>query len=495
MYKMNMQEPEQSIHLADYYYVLLKYKWLIISAFVITLGLTVFFTLRMTPIYSATATMVIDNQKTKSPLTGEAIDYGSYVSQTISFNTHLNLITSRPVLEKVIRTYKLDRADAGNKDAVQIASLGDLLNYFRENLRRLMGEKEKVLTAEDKRELLIQRLRRKINVSEVRDTLLLKITVEDPDPVMAKNIANTLAQAYIEFDTTSKVKSSQNTMSWMTAQLYETQKKLEDAEAEFLGYKQDEKLFSIQGKQNLITQKIEDFNNSYIEARNRRMELDAKLEKLKRSLRSEGEILYARSLIDNSLIESLYTQLHESEVELNRLNNIFKSKHPKIVQLVGKIEETRKKLNEEIKKEIENLKAERSVLYTKEKILQETISGFESDALETGKKELQYTILQRNLNTNQKLYDILLSKIKEANIEDSLDVSNIRITEEAVTPLAPIKPKKKQNILIGAILGLMTGIGFSFLWEYLDRTIRTEDDVQKYLELPVLSVIPEAELP
>jgi uncharacterized protein involved in exopolysaccharide biosynthesis len=195
------------------------------------------------------------------------------------------------------------------------------------------------------------------------------------------------------------------------------------------------------------------------------------------------------------LIESLYTQLHESEVELNRLNNIFKSKHPKIVQLVGKIEETRKKLNEEIKKEIENLKAERSVLYTKEKILQETISGFESDALETGKKELQYTILQRNLNTNQKLYDILLSKIKEANIEDSLDVSNIRITEEAVTPLAPIKPKKKQNILIGAILGLMTGIGFSFLWEYLDRTIRTEDDVQKYLELPVLSVIPEAELP
>lgn len=493
---MNMQETEQSIHLTDYYYVLLKYKWLIIASFVITVSLTVFFTFRMTPIYSATATMVIDNQKTKSPLTGEALDYGSYVSQAISFNTHLNLITSRPVLEKVIRTHKLDRADAGNTDdKVQIASLGDLLNYFRENLRRLMGEKDKVLTAEDKRIMLIERLRRKINVSEVRDTLLLKITVEDPDPVMAQNIANTLAQSYIEFDTTSKVKSSQNTMSWMTAQLYETQKKLEDAEAEFMAYKQDEKLFSIQGKQNLITQKIEDFNDSYIEARNRRLELDAKLEKLKRSLRSEGEVLYARSLIDNPLIESLYTQLHESEVELNRLNNIFKSKHPKIVQITGKIEETRKKLNEEIKKEIENLKSERSVLHTKEKILQETISGFESDALETGKKELQYTILQRNLNTNQKLYDILLSKIKEANIEESLEVSNIRIAEEAVAPLAPIKPKKKQNILIGAILGLMTGIGFSFLWEYLDRTIRTEDDVQKYLELPVLSVIPEAELP
>lgn len=115
--------------------------------------------------------------------------------------------------------------------------------------------------------------------------------------------------------------------------------------------------------------------------------------------------------------------------------------------------------------------------------------------MDTGKKELQYTILQRSVNTNQKLHDILLSKIKESDIVESMEVSNIRIAENAVIPAAPVKPNKKRNIMLGAIIGLMIGIGFSFLWEYLDRTLRTEEDVQKYLELPVLSVIPEAELP
>ena len=251
----------------------------------------------------------------------------------------------------------------------------------------------------------------------------------------------------------------------------------------------------IQGKQNIITQKIEDFNNAYIGARNKRLELDAKLGKLRRTLKSKGEILHVRSLIDNPLIDTLYARLHETEVELNRLNSIFKPKHPKIIQIMGKIDETRRRLGEELKKEVENLKSERSVLYTKERILQETIGDFENDALETGKKELQYTILQRNVNTHQKLYDILLSKVKESKIEENLDVSNIRIAEDAVTPLAPVKPNKTRNIMMGVLIGLMIGIGFSFLLEYMDRSVRTEEDIQKYIGIQVLSVIPEAELP
>ncbi len=263
---MNNHELEQTIHLTDYYYILVKHKWLIIASFVITLSLTIFFTLRMTPIYSASATMVIESQQTKSPLTGETLDYGNYVSQTLSFNTHLKLITSHPVLEKVIRTYKMDQADIEKEDeSSQFTSFKDILSKFKKNFRLLLGQKDKPLTPQSKHEAIVQRLRQKINISEVRNTLLLKVGVEDTDPVMAKNIANSVAQAYIEFNAGGKLKSSQNTMSWMRDQLYETQKKLEDAEAEFLAYKQNEKLFSIQGKQNIITQKIEEFNDAYIE--------------------------------------------------------------------------------------------------------------------------------------------------------------------------------------------------------------------------------------
>ena len=61
--------------------------------------------------------------------------------------------------------------------------------------------------------------------------------------------------------------------------------------------------------------------------------------------------------------------------------------------------------------------------------------------------------------------------------------------------MSPVKPKKKQNLILGMIVGLMTGVGLSFLMEYLDRSIRTEEDVERYLDLPVLSVIPKADKP
>ncbi|MBW1764985.1 MAG: aldo/keto reductase, partial [Deltaproteobacteria bacterium] len=270
-------------------------------------------------------------------------------------------------------------------------------------------------------------------------------------------------------------------------------KKLEDAEAEFLAYKQQEKLFSVEGRQKVIGQKIEEFNDAYLQARNKRLELDAKLAELKRSFQAKGDILQARSLLDSPLLDNLYSELLKSEVELSRLSKVFKAKHPKVIQIRTKIDNTNKKLIQEIDKEMETLESERLVLIARESTFQKTISDFENDALKTNKKELRYTILQRNAETNQKLYDTLLSKVKETNITGNIDASNIRITEEAVMPLAPVKPRKKLNLILSVIFGLMTGVGFAFLWEYMDRSLRTEEDDSRYLDLTVLSIIPEAD--
>jgi len=198
-------------------------------------------------------------------------------------------------------------------------------------------------------------------------------------------------------------------------------------------------------------------------------------------------------LINNPLIDNLYNQLLESEVELSRLSDVYKSKHPKITQIKTKIDKTRKKLNGELEKEMENLRAGRSVLLAKEKTLEKTIAGFENDALETSGKELKYSILERNVETNKRLYDTLLSRIKESNLIGNASVSNIRIAEKALVSKDPIKPKKKRNLILSIIFGVMTGIGISFLREYLDQAMHTEEDIQKYLNVPVLTVIPTAD--
>jgi uncharacterized protein involved in exopolysaccharide biosynthesis len=485
------QEPEQSVHLTEYYYILAKHKWVVIASLILLVTLTMLFTFQMKPVYRATATLIIDTEQSASPLTGERIDYEGYASQSLTFNTHFKLITSYPLLQKVIKTLKLDQLDM--EEGIEVSPWKELLTQFKKNIRLLLGREKKSLTQQEKLPQLTEKLKAKIDIEEVRNTRLLKVGVEDHDPVMARDIANTLAGSYITFNIDNRLRSSQNTLSWMTDQLYEMKKKLEDAEEEFLAYKQQAKLFSVKGRQKVIAQKIQEFNDAYLQARNKRLELDAKLTELDRLFKSRGNILRVRSLIDNALIDNLYSQLLESEIERSHISNVYKSKHPKIIQVNSRIDKTRKKLNEELKKEVENLKAERSLLLSREKVLQKTIADFENEGLATNRKELKYTILERNVETNQKLYETLLSKIKESNIVGNINVSNIRIAEQAVMPHEPVKPKKKLNLILSIIFGLMTGVGIAFLWEYLERSLRTEEDVRRYLDLPVLSVIPVAD--
>jgi len=489
---MNSPEAEKSTHLAEYYYVLAKHRWTIIVFLLVLVTTTMLSTFRMKPVYQATTTLVIEKEQSKSPLTGEWLDYETDRSQSLTFKTHFKLITSRPVLKQVIKDLKLEQHES--KEGLEVSPLRELLGQFKKNIGLLFGGKEKPVAPRDKIIELTEKLKRKIDIEQVRDTRLLKVSVEDHDKTVGTEIANSLARAYIEFNIANRLKSSQNTLSWMTDQLYEMKKKLEDAEEEFLAYKQRAKLFSVTGKQKVIAQKIEEFNDAYIQARNKRLEVDAKLEKLGQPLHSGANIVHVRSLVNNPLIDDLYSQLLESEVELSRLSKVYRSKHPKVIQIKTKIDKTRSKLQDELRKEVENLKAERSVLLSREKVLQKTMADFEKDALETNRKELTYTILQRNVETNQKLYNTLLSKIKESNIVGNIDVSNIRIAEKAIVPQVPVKPRKKLNLILSIIVGLVTGVGLAFLLEYLDQSLRTEEDVQRYLDLTVLAVVPVADL-
>jgi uncharacterized protein involved in exopolysaccharide biosynthesis len=185
--------------------------------------------------------------------------------------------------------------------------------------------------------------------------------------------------------------------------------------------------------------------------------------------------------------------LVNAEVELSRIRKVYKAKHPKVIEVKTRISNTRKKLHQEVRKERGNIEAERDVLLVKEEVFQKTMGDFEKEAMSTNKKELNYTILKRNVEMNQRLYDTILSRLKEVDITGNVDVGNIRITEKAVLPAAPASPSKRRNVTFGIILGLMIGIGLSFLWEYLDRSIRTEDDIHRYLGVPILSVIPVAD--
>lgn len=498
---MENEQHIETIHLADYLKVILKRKTLIISFLVITVFLVLFMTLLSPSIYKATSQVVIDRESFSSPLTGRRTDYASYLDEQLTFNTHFELIKSKPVILEVIKD--MDAAAASETEIDEPLSIParikkqikSNIRLLKDNVKLLIGKESKEISPEEKLDLKVKALQGAIQIQQIPETRLVAISVRGISPIMVSELANSVAKNYIEFDMGSRLSSSKDSLEWMNNEMYRLKKRLEDDEKKFHEYKQLNKVFSVKGKQQVISQKIAEFNNEYLKARNKRQELDAQLNQIA-SLRagSDGDIAHIRSIINNPAIDAIYKNLTTLELEKTRLSKVYKGKHPKVVQNTGEIERNKLKLKTELQKEVDNLKSERSVLQAKERVLEQNISEFERDALDASGKELRYTILQRNLDTSQNLYDTLVAKIKESGVLSSGTESNIRIVEKAVVPLNPIGPNKKKNLLFALIVGLFGGVGLAFFLEYIDQSVRTEEDVVNYLEVPVLSLIPTADI-
>ena len=489
---------EEEIHLSEYIDILTKRKTLIILFFILSVSITAVFTLRAVPIYESTAQMLIEDEKGTSLISGQMMGMMFGSSETRSFNTHLVLLNSRPVIKEVIKIMSLDEM---GEEKLEINPVKKILRQFKDKIipfleflsgRGLTGNSPLTDATTERMNRLIKGVQGKIDIQAVEATQLLTITVQDKDPKMAADIANVLAREYIRFNLFSRVESSKDSLEWLKKELYQLKKKLEKDERTFYEYRQQTGLFSMEGKQMVVSQKVAEFNTMYLNARNNRMSLDSRIEELDRHLRSSRSIARVRSLNNNPLIQNIYSNISNLEIQQNKLAKVYKAKHPKMVQLKSEMDKSKKRLSEELVKELANLKSQRKVLKSSEAVLKQTLSEFQEDQLGTSGKELEYIILQRNVLTSQNLYDMMLTRVKESDILMTSDTTNIRIMSEATVNSIPVLPNKKRKLLFGMVLGLIGGMGLAFLLEYLDQSIRTEEDVQDLLGLPVLSRIPEA---
>lgn len=486
------------VHLLDYLQVIKRRKWIVIACLFIIVTIVAIGNYTMEPIYQATAQIIIDKEQRESPVTGEMMEHESYESESLTFKTHFFLIDSFPVLKRVVETLP-DR----QREEVEASPLMMFKDAIIENIRKFkqfirnlfpIEEKEAKQPIDDPSLILyykIKALKSKINVEPVKDSRLVNINVQDNDPLYAREIANAVANAYIEYHRTSRIQAAKNSLAWFTEQLQDMKEKLRESEAKFYEFKERERIFSIKGKQDIDIQRIADINHHYAETKSKRLEVEAKIQELKNILNHGVGERIAPTIIENTVLQNLYSQLILSEVELSGLQKSLKWKHPKTLETESRIQQIKEKFDIELKKALNNLGSEYAVLKNREQSLLSTIRQYEKEALGLNKKEMQYAIREREVETNKGLHNLLLTKFKETNMIEDMDMTNIRVVEPAVTPEIPIKPRKSLNLILATIVGLTLGVGLSFFFTYMDRTIKTPEEVDQYLGLPALAVIPK----
>jgi len=205
---------EEETHLSEYLMVLRKRKTLIIVVLILTVFAAMFYSFSTAPIFESSAKLIIDREKSSSPITGERTDFESYHSQSMTFKTSIKMIRSTPVIKNMIAALNLD-AENPDQD-LEVNFVKQLVSQLKDNIKLLLktGE-EQALTPEElenrKMQQLISMVKEKIKVEQVRDTRLLNISVKDKDPELSAAMVNMLAEKYMEFNLGNKMESSRQT--------------------------------------------------------------------------------------------------------------------------------------------------------------------------------------------------------------------------------------------------------------------------------------------
>lgn len=475
--------PEESrplqLHIGDYVRILRKHVWLIVAILVAGILLGTGYLVRQPRIYRATGTLHIDT--TPPEVLGsvkEVVDLGAgdYWSNKEFYETQYRIISSRDVLERVVEREGLDR----DAEFLGVARIAD------------PAKRAEATAAADAVGILQASLR----VDPVKNSQLVEISIDDTDPERAAKLSNAVMDAYIERNLDRRMEGTRAASDWLGEQMGDLKTKLESSELALYNFKKDQDILStsLEDRQNIISQRLVALNDSLNDVITRRVELESAVKEAE-ALRQKdaGNPLWALALgkvLDSTVVSALRQDLIDQEKEVATLAERYLDKHPQRVVAEEKLQIVRARLATESQAVVEAMRSEYRAVVTSEQRLKDLIEGVKAEAFELNKKEIDYKKLGREQSNNQRLYDLVLSRLKEADLTALLKANNIRKLEPALVPTAPIKPRPAMILFITLLLSSLAALGVAVLVEILDRTLKNEADVEQALGVPFLGMVP-----
>lgn len=469
------EHEEQEIRLSDYINIMLRFKWIVISVFVLVMIGAYFYITNSPRIYRSTSKVLIEDRAANS------FFFNDFGRKTTSLNNNIYILKSRPVLEISHNILK-------GKEVYEELPIAESENHYGYILSRMEVDTE-------------------------RETDILMISVESINPREAKEIADALAYGLMQQDTEHARKEFKTTREFLADQLEEKDRKLRASEEDLRNYKLEHGVSMLtEETQALIEQSSE--LSAMLSAAETELEVaNDHLNFLKSELSNQDELLSdVNSVLSSPLLEQYKQEIVANQTTYVRLltKSEYSPDHPELISLNNAIENAKAKLNEEIQniisvkqgssdplvyrseliEKISEAQIDQNLKYTKVVSLQKAVDEYNIRMSILPDTEVELARLERNNLLNEKIYSMLVSKYEDAQIAEKSKIGNIRIIEEAAVTSSPIKPNIRMNILVAVVLGLGAGIGLALLINSLDTKIRNFDDVRMHVNLKILGTIP-----
>lgn len=472
------REDESANLLLTYGKILRKRRWTVLSVLMVILTVVFIATARETPLYRATAMLEIQRENPNIVTVQELFQLPSISNDYLA--TQYRILLSDSLARQVITHLHLDQTQEFNPPnhswpwiAKSAAAAGD------SKLPRDAAQEQAVLA----------RFESRLRVHPVRGSRLIEMSFDSRDPQRAAAVVNALASVYIQGNLRNHWEATQQASAWLSRQLGGLKIRLEKSEDRLQSYAEANGLLFLEsnkgGTQNIVDTRLRQLQNELTQAQADRY----RKESLYR-LAQTGDYGALPGVFDNRTTQQLTVKLADLEVRKAQLAPNFTANYPKMKEVQSQIDSIHQFLKQQREQAARHLADEYLAALHRETLVRKAFEAQKRQANLTAGKLVEYNILKREVDTNKQLYQGLLRRLREAGVSAGLKASNIRVVDPAVPPVRPFEPRILLSLAIASLVGLTFGVGLSLLQERLDNTLKTQQDVESFLRLPALGLIP-----
>jgi len=446
--------------LVAYLRVVFRYWRMVAAVFAVVFGLAALKSFTTRPVYKAEAQILIEREN-PSVLTFKGVaDVNERGWADDYYQTQYKLLQSRSLARRVIEELRLQddpefAAGAGPRgsDAVDAA-----VDVFLD----------------------------KLTVQWIRNSRLITVAFESHRPELAAQAANTLARVYIQQSLESRYETSAEAAHWLARQIEDQRKKVQQAEITLQGLREKEGLVNIDERRTLVDQRLKELGSALTTLKSQRVQKEA----LARQMREARDPEELPEAMRNALIGSLRVDLARLERQMAELRERYLEHHPEVVRVQKQIDQTRSSIAAESTRIIRAAENDLGAAVAQETAVASALDAAKAESLDLQRRGVEYDSLKRELEAGKDVLNSLLARLKQTDVAQELQSSNLRVADPADVPRGPIRPRRLLDLLLGVFLGGGLSVGLALLRDHLDDTLRAPDDVRVGLAVPLLTAIP-----
>ena len=488
--------PGGSEHLFDRLSVLYKYRWAAIVVFVLVVSWVMVDSYTRIPAYRAMARVLVEDPNADIATPSEIQRSVTVGDPEIYMQTQLRIMKGRDLAQRVASKLDLNKVSEFNGQRpkpTQLAVTIAWVKYYAAWPYRLITSTQAeapatvasfdAVDATSYPEVLLSRF----NVTQVRGSQLVDLTFESADPQFAARAANAFADEYVAHNLELKVQTLNTSADWLTGEVEKQAALVRESDLKLAQYKETQDAGALDSSQNIVVARLTQNNDAATRARMDRIVKEG----LWRQIQAAGDDVESiTSVLNNPNIQNLRVQLNQLAQEKSRATERYGERHPEYQKAVTALANAEAQIKEEIRKAKQTAKNEFDNALQQEREMQALLGDSKKQATALGRKGVDYAVLLREAESNQTIYNQLVTREKELRVVANSRTNNVRVVDKADVPGLPYSPNHRRDWLYAIALGVALGLGLAFGIDYLDDTVKTPDDISRRLKLKFLGLVP-----